>query len=471
MKRIIWLVAIATVICFDPARAQQSRTAEMPRAVLPHDSTVLRIIKQRVEEQRSKGIVIGLLEPDGRTRIVAYGDGGAGRPPLDGNTVFEIGSITKVFTGILLADMVSKGEVKLDDPVQKYLPDGVRMPERNGATITLAHLAEQNSGLPRIPLNMKPKDAANPYSDYTVAQLYEFLSSYQLPRAPGERYEYSNLAVGLLGHVLALRAGQSYEDLVRTRILEPLAMAHTAITLTPPMRAHLALGHNMRGEVVANWDLPTLAGAGALRSNAHDMLKFLAANINTADGPLGAALALAQRERAPAGSPAMRIGLNWHRLHAGADTIVWHNGGTGGYRTFAGFLPRKRAAVVVLTNTGGQGADDIGFHLLNSSLPLAPAPAAIKQRTAIELTESVLQRYVGTYEFTPQFSIEVTREGSTLWGQATQQPRFRLWPEAETEFFLKEVDAQITFVVDAQGAVTGMVLHQNGQRPTARKVK
>jgi hypothetical protein len=167
----------------------------------------------------------------------------------------------------------------------------------------------------------------------------------------------------------------------------------------------------------------------------------------------------------------MRIGLNWHIMHAGADTIVWHNGGTGGYRAFAGFLPRKRTAVVVLTNSGGQGADDIGFHLLSSSLPLAPAPAAIKQRTAIELSESVLQRYVGTYEFTPQFSIVVTREGSTLWGQATQQPRFRLWPEAVTEFFLKEVDAQITLVVDAQGAVTGMVLHQNGQRPTARKVK
>ena len=469
MKRIICLVAFATALWTGTAAAQQSGSAETTRAVLPHDSTVLRIIKQRVEEQRSKGIVIGLLEPDGRTRIVAYGDAGQGRPPLDGNTVFEIGSITKVFTGILLADMVSKGEVKLDDPVQKYLPDGVRMPERNSASITLAHLAEQNSGLPRIPLNMRPKDAANPYSDYTVPQMYEFLSSYELPRAPGERYEYSNLGVGLLGHVLALRAGQSYEDLVRTRILEPLAMANTAITLTQPMREHLALGHNLRGEVVANWDLPTLAGAGALRSNAHDMLAFLAANTNTSDGPLGTALALAQRERAPAGS--MRIGLNWHIMHAGADTIVWHNGGTGGYRTFAGFIPGKRTAVVVLTNSGGQGADDVGFHLLNRSLPLAPAPAPVKQRTAIELSDSVLQRYVGTYEFAPQFAIEVTREGSTLWGQATQQPRFRLWPEAETEFFLKDVDAQVTFVVDAKGAVTGMVLHQNGQHPAARKVK
>ena len=469
MKRLIWLAAIATAAWSASAAAQQSVTPETTRAGLPHDSTVLRIIKQRVEEKRSKGIVVGLLDPDGRTRIIAFGDPGAGRPPLDGNTVFEIGSITKVFTGTLLADMVSKGEVKLDDPVQKYLPAGVRMPARDGAPITLAHLAEQNSGLPRLPSNMAPKNAANPYSDYTVQQMYEFLSSYQLPRAPGERYEYSNLAVGLLGHVLALRAGQSYEEALRTRILEPLGMRQTAITLTPWMREHLALGHNGGGDVVAGWDLPTLAGAGALRSNAHDMLKFLAANVSPR-GSLGPALALAQRERAPAGA-AMHIGLNWHMLHAGADTIVWHNGGTGGYRTFAAFNPRQRTAVVVLTNTGGQGADDIGFHLLNSSLPLAPAPAPVKQRTAIELGESVLQRYVGTYEFAPQFSIEVTREGNTLWGQATQQPRFRLWPETATDFFLKEVDAQITFVVDATGAATGMVLHQNGRNPEARKVK
>jgi CubicO group peptidase (beta-lactamase class C family) len=167
----------------------------------------------------------------------------------------------------------------------------------------------------------------------------------------------------------------------------------------------------------------------------------------------------------------MGIALNWHVRHVGADTIVWHNGGTGGYRTFAGISPRKKTGVVVLTNSGGQGADDIGFHLLNPQIGLAPAPAAAKQRIAIEATEAVLERYVGSYEFAPTFAIEVTRNGTELWGQATAQPKFRLWPESETEFFLKEVDAQITFVRDAGGAVTGMVLHQNGQNPEARKVK
>lgn len=120
---------------------------------------------------------------------------------------------------------------------------------------------------------------------------------------------------------------------------------------------------------------------------------------------------------------------------------------------------------------GGEGPDDIGFHLLSPALPLTPARVPPKQRTAIELSEDVLERYVGRYEFVPTFAIDVTREGTELWGQATGQPKFRLWPASEAEFFLKEVDAQISFVRDESGVVTGLVLHQGGQNPAAKKVK
>lgn len=406
--------------------------------VIPADSTILRIIKQRVEEKRSTGIVVGVLEPAGKTRIVAFGDPGPGQPALDGNSVFEIGSITKVFTGTVLADMVLKGEVRLDDPVQNYLPAGVRMPSRNGKQITLAHLSEQTSGLPRLQSNMRPKDPANPYADYTAQQLYDFLSSHALTRDPGAQYEYSNVGVGLLGHVLELRSKQSYEEMVRARILKPLAMTHTAIGLDPWLKAHLALGHNPGGKLTSNWDFIVTAGAGALRSNANDMLKFMAANLNPEKKPLGKAMALAQRSRAPVATN-MTIGLNWHILAAGDDTIAWHNGGTGGYRAFVGMIPGKKIGVVVLTNQAGEGADDIGFHLLRPALPLALKAAPPKQRSAIELSPDVLERYVGRYEFAPTFAIDVTREGSQLFGQATGQSRFQLWPEAETEFFLKEV--------------------------------
>jgi CubicO group peptidase (beta-lactamase class C family) len=262
----------------------------------------------------------------------------------------------------------------------------------------------------------------------------------------------------------------SYEDLARTRVWEPLGMTHTAITLTPWMRQHLALGHDESGAVTSNWDIPTLAGAGAIRSTTIDMLKFLDANLHPERGPLERAMAFAQRERAPAG-PGMMVGLNWLTYHPQGDTIVWHNGGTGGYRTFVGIEPGKKIGVVVMTNTTGAGADDIGLHLLDPSLPLAPKPAPVKQRTAIELPGKVLARYVGVYQFAPTFSIEMTLDGAALYGQPTGQDKFRVWPESETEFFLREVEAQVTFVRDAQGGVTGMVLHQGGGSITGTKVK
>jgi CubicO group peptidase (beta-lactamase class C family) len=441
---------------------QASGTAAAPSRDFPSDAELHALLRQRVDDGRSKGIVVGLLHADGRSRIVAEGDPGPGRPPLDGNTVFEIGSITKVFTATLLATMAQDGIVRLDDPVQKYLPASVHVPARNGKVITLELLAEQRSGLPRLPDNMKPADPANPYADSGVAQLYEFLSRYQLPRDPGAEFEYSNLGVGLLGHALALAAGTSYEELARERIWAPLGMTHTSIALTPWMRDHLALGHDPQGNAAKNWDLPTLAGAGAIRSTASDMLKFVDANLHPERGPLGRAMALAQRERASAGV-GMSIGLNWLIARAGADTIVWHNGGTGGYRSFLGLVPSRKVGVVVLTNSGGVGADDIGMHLLNPDLPLAPKPAPVPQRTAIELSPDVLARYPGRYPLTPDFVLEISVRDGALYVHPTGQPVLRLWPEAETRFFLKEVDAVIDFVRDASGATTGLVLHQNGR--------
>lgn len=461
------LAGLSSAAC-SQAVAPRATPAASP---FPPDSAVLSLLKQRVAEKRSAGIVVGLVEPDGSTRILAWGDPGPGQPPLDGSSVFEIGSVTKVFTAALLADMARRGEVALDDPVQKHLPAGVTMPVRGGKQITLAMLSEQTSGLPRLPANLRPADPSNPYADYTVQQLYEFLSGYTLPRDPGTIYEYSNLGVGLLGHVLALRAGRSYEELLRERIWEPLGMSSTAITLGPPLRARLALGHDPSGAVAPNWDLPTLAGAGAIRSTAADMLRFLAAQLHPERGPLEEAMGRTHAKRASAGGAEMGIGLGWHLLHRDGDDVVWHNGGTGGYRSFTGFRPTTGTAVVVLTNSGGRGADDIGFHLLNPALPLAPAPAPRTQFTAITLPAEVLERYVGTYELAPQFRIVVTREGDGLFAQPTGQGKVRLWPRTETEFFLREVDAQITFVRDPAAGTFSLVLHQGGNDVPGRKVQ
>jgi len=197
------------------------------------DAEVGRLVENRVQTaKKASGIVVGILDEKG-TRFVAAGESSATRKQApDGDTVFEIGSITKAFTGILLADMALRGEVKLEDPVSKYLPETVKVPEFEGRAITLLDLTTQSSALPRLPANLKPKNMMNPYADYSVEQLYAELANIKLTRAPGEKYDYSNLGVGLLGHALARRAGMSYEALVTARILKPLGMSRSSIVLT-----------------------------------------------------------------------------------------------------------------------------------------------------------------------------------------------------------------------------------------------
>jgi len=252
----------------------------------PPDQEIISLLQSRVDEGRAVGIVLGLVAADGSTRIVVVGDAGPTARPLGEQSVFEIGSITKVFTATLLADMVARGEVSLSDPVSDYLPDEVTMPSRGGREITLLDLSTQHSGLPRLPDNLSPANMSNPYADYTVEQLYSFLSGHELRRDVGSEFEYSNLGVGLLGHVLARAGGGSYEEIVRERILEPLGMSMTGITLEGDMQDWMANGHDEEGNVVPLWDLPTLAGAGALRSDVGDMLTFLAANIGPPESRL-----------------------------------------------------------------------------------------------------------------------------------------------------------------------------------------
>ena len=436
---------------------------------MPDDVALQTLLRERVDQShQTPAIVVGWVDETG-TRIIHWGRlDRAGNREVDGDTVFEIGSATKVFTALLLAQEVEQGKVSLDDPVSKYLPPSVKVPARNGRQITLLDLATHTSALPRLPGNLAPKDAANPYADYTVEQLYAFLSGYTLPRDIGAEYEYSNLGVGLLGHILALEAGTNYEALVLQRICRPLGMTNTQITLSPDLKARLATGHNAAGDPVANWDFPTLAGAGALRSTANDLLKFVAANLGLVKSDLRPAMQLSQKSRHSAGSPDMDIGLCWHIAKKFGTDLVWHNGGTGGYRSFIGFDPQKRRGVIVLANSANS-VDDLGFHLLEPKYPLARFQPP-KSHTAIRLEATALDRYAGRYEFAPGLYFNLRRDGVRLLAQLTGQPYNEIFPESETEFFYKIVDAQITFVKDSQGHVTALILHQNGQNPRAEKI-
>ncbi len=450
----IWLTLVALAIAA-PVAAQE----------IPTDAAIRTILEERLAATPTVGIVVGIVDATGAQRIIAHGYSGTARA-LDERSVFEIGSITKVFTTSVLALMVAAGEVGLDDPVASYLSASVTVPSRGGKSITLGLLATQSSGLPRMPTNFQPADPNNPYADYTVEQMYEFISDVSLTRDPGAEYEYSNLGVGLLGHVLALRAESSYEALVTERVLSPLGMHDTRIALNDDMQERLALGHNQGGEVVSNWDFPTLAGAGALRSTVVDMLKFIHANLTPSASSISGALALTHGERVKTGQGTMTVGLGWHRrATSNGGVTVWHNGGTGGYRTWAGFDAERQIGAVVLHNSA-RSVDDIGFHILDSEFPLADAPQV---RTEVSVEPAVLETYVGEYELAPQFVITITRDNDQLLLQATGQPRFPIFAESQTKFFLKAVEAQITFELDDDHRVTGLVLHQNGQNVPGKR--
>jgi CubicO group peptidase (beta-lactamase class C family) len=422
-------------------------------------------IESRIADGKLVGIVIGIVTKDGTT-FHAYGEKQAGKEDLpDENTVFEIGSVSKVFTGILLADAVSRGEVAYTDPIEKYLPEDVTAPTRNDESITLEHLSVQTSGLPRMPSNFKPKNSANPFADYTYEQLYEYLGDAELESDIGEEFAYSNTGVGLLGHLLERATGKSYEALIVERIATPLNMPDTSIALSTDQKSRLAYGHIARQQA-PNWDIPTLAGAGAIRSTAKDMTVFLAANLGHIDTPLHAAMDESHRPQANAG-PNMQIGLGWLTLATdGPGPIVWHNGGTGGYRSFAGFVKETGIGVVVLTNISGAGHDDIGYHLLDPTVPLQKTD----KRAEVTVDVDTLKRYTGKYQLTPELIFDVDLDGTQLRVQVTGQPRIPVYPESEVKFFYKVVDAQLTFQVDDDGNVTGLILHQGGANQPVKRI-
>jgi serine-type D-Ala-D-Ala carboxypeptidase/endopeptidase len=440
----------------------------LPVQAVPTDAHIEAILKQRIDrEKQSPGIVVGIIDPQGQ-RIISYGHlNRAKTDRIDGNTLFEIGSITKVFTALALMQLSEEKVLNLDDPIAKFLPPTVNTPEFNGKAITLLTLATHTSSLPRLPDNLTPADNQNPYTDYTLDHLYSFLSSYKLPREIGSKYEYSNLGVGLLGHLLSIKADLDYEALISKQITQPLQIQDTRIHLNPDQITRFATGHDRRNRAVPYWDLPTLTGAGSLRSTANDLLKFLAANLDLQPSPINASLQKTHTTQQQTDSPNMAIAMGWHVFNLKGTEIICHEGGTGGFRSFIGFSKTQRLGIVVLGNSESD-VSDLGFHLLDSRSPLAKYQPP---KASIAVDPKLLATYVGRYELTPEFSITITQEQDRLYLQATAQPKFELFAETPTQFFLMVVEAKITFVKDDLGQVDRLILDQNGQQLPGQKIK
>jgi CubicO group peptidase (beta-lactamase class C family) len=326
------------------------------------------------------GMVVGLLDERGG-RVFGAGslDNGTDRT-VDGDTIFELGSVTKVFTALLLLDAVRRGEVGLDDPVGKYLPDRVRAPDHRGRQITLRNLAAQDSGLPWHPDNLRRKPVPELSlkelklgSDaFTVEDLYAFLSAHALARDPGRRFQYSNVGMALLGHTLERRTGSDYEALVRERICRPLAMEHTRIALSPEMKARLARGHLLDGTPSEHLQFKAMASAGGFLSTANDLLKFLAANLGFTGSELTPLLETMQVIRHTGAERFGKTAMPWFDegiYNPLGSELLAHGGGGFGNLAFLGFDRLKRRGVVVLTNQMEVNPQGVGWTILQG-LPL-----------------------------------------------------------------------------------------------------
>ena len=424
-------------------------------------------INARIAAGETAGIVVGFVGAGGETYMSA-GVLEAGKPgKVDPDTIFEIGSVTKAFTGILLADMVKQGQVKLDDPVRKYLPDTVQVP-KDKREITLLDLATHHSGLPRMPDNFSPADPDDPYVDYTAERLYAALAATTLNIDIGKAYAYSNLGAGLLGHALSRAAKTSYDALVRQRIATPLGMKSTSVQVDPAAKARVAQGYEeSEGKLkpVKPWtwkETSVLVGAGGLHSTARDMIRFVAANAGLTETKLQPALAEASGERDSGSSADMEIGLGWHRRIIGDRLIVWHNGATGGFHSYCAFDTDNKVGVVVLSNSTAD-VDDIGLHLLDLAAPLK------EPVKAVVVPEEKLAKLDGWYDLSTA-KLVVTHEGNQLYAQYTGQGRYPVFAQSPTVFVYKVVPASLEFAVKEDGTVTGVTLHQNGRDLAARRM-
>jgi len=425
------------------------------------------LVMPYIDNQIVVGMTVGVVQ-DGKRIVQGFGQlSESNSQSPDGATIYEIASNTKTFTGILLADAVIRGKMQLDDPAEKYLPAGVTMPSKGEVPITLKHLATHASGLPRIPDNMPMKNVDDPYADYTLEQLQEFLSNYKLRRRPVTQIAYSNLGFGLLGWLLSREAGLSYEELLRDRLTGPLKMPDTVVELTPDMQSRFAKPHRAGGFTTGPWNITTLAGLGGLHSTANDMLNYLQANLDPPEGELGKAIELAWQIHQPALSKTeFDMGLGWHIAKDGHTR--WHTGETGGFHSCMFIDRRSKSGVVVLANTATIDIDALGESVIRLLMGIVAKPREFEK--LVEVSPDAMKRYVGRYELVPDVIFTISIDDGKLLAGLTGQQTQRIFPRSETEWFYRVVKATLTFKLDANGQCKELELFQNDVRRIAKRI-
>ncbi len=448
-------ILVATLLAFSASRA----FAAVNGPASPQE--IQRTLAAYVEGHPEAMIALGIVR-NGKSTI--YLMHGATARSLNEDTLFQIGSITKTFTATLLAQMVDDGEVKLNDPIRKYLPTGITAPTFKGKPIRLGLLAEHRSGLPDVPANLPQKNPSNPYAGYSTQMLYSAIKHFRLTRAPGTVYQYSNFGFGLLGRLLANRTHMSYEALVRERILQPLGMNDTIVIGSKSTRKSLAPGFSYSGRPQVPWDFPALSGAGSIESSARDMLIYLEANINAPAGPLGRAMSFAQRPRAPEDEDDV-TGLGWDNTIHVQPGWVYKAGGDSGYTSDISFNRRLRFGFVILANIADQDVDQMASHI---AFP-ATAAAPIQWK----LVKKEPSPYSGTYFIASNFghvALSIFKYKGALYLKTAESAPEKLPELRNGRYAWQSEDATVTFDKNARGVVTGLMVFQNGQTTRAKKM-
>jgi D-alanyl-D-alanine-carboxypeptidase/D-alanyl-D-alanine-endopeptidase len=441
------------------------------------------LIQPLLDDEWLLGVSIALID-HGHVETHGFGATQAGGPAPDGQTLFEIGSVTKTFTSLFLADLVREGRVELDQPVASLLPTTVQVPELNGRAITLLDLATHTSGLPRLPTNLVPADPSDPYADYEVSDLYEFLSSYTLAVEPGSVAEYSNLGVGLLGHALSLAAGTTYEQAICDRITAPLGMRDTSILQTREQRARLTQGHDVDLVPVPDWLFTDASeGAGALRSSAEDLARYIVAELEAGkslrgdtsnpdtsgpdaaspearalSSPLAESMALTQAPHLlPGGTDTM--GLAW--FMQGADTFL-HSGGTYGNTSIVFFDRALDVGGVILANSFSNVTNSLSTPVYVLLAGSTPTPLALPP--FVRLPVELLDRYTGSYApLEAPFLVE--RDGERLILQSGDA-RIALYASATTTFLGRSFDITVHFTTGPTPAEDSLTFDLDGESYT-----
>ena len=424
----------------------------------PHKDAIAAVVKPFIDAEIVSAIVIGVYD-SGNQEIYGFGVGPGGKAPT-GRTLFEVGSITKVFTSLMLADAVQRKEIDLDAPISDLLPPGVTVPTRDKRVITLKQLALHSSGLPRLPPSLAAAgDRPDPYGDYHEEALYADLIATDLDTPPGTQVSYSNFGAGLLGFGLGRKLGGGYGAALRARVLQPLDLRDTVTEVTDALAARRIQGMTDDLTPARPWTWDALAGAGAVVSDAHDMLALAVAELDASQGgerPLVHAMKLSQEPQLEHDGD--NEGLGWMIDPSGR---FWHNGATGGYHSFIGFDTKSRRAVVILVATQITPIDhlaDLLYGVLDGKPVAGPKfPAA-----------DAFAQYVGSYDFSGT-KIDVVGQGKRLYIAGPGEPRHRLVPLSDHEFWVEELQGIAVFERDAQNHLA-LVFVVGGQRITATRI-